>query len=381
MTSKERVLKSIRHEEPDRVPTGEWQFGLELGLPVLGEKCKCWLEGLERAQAYWDGKRDEITEQRKTDLVKLVKHFGWDAVLLHNVIGKNCKIAVPKKYSENKWRYDNGDELIYSAETDRLFICSRGEGTVSTPEKTPEEWSSMPYVEPDDSELELVRHVVKELGSSHFLFSLPLQGHPQLGFSDTTHNELDVWMELYENRELFKDKLMAQIESKWMRKAIEKVAEEGLDGVAGSWDFGMTSGPFMSPEIFEEAIFPYIKAYADIAHDCGLVLLWHSCGNNQDLMPMMVEAGVDVYQSIQPEMDIIKMKELWGDKITLWGGINADLLINGSADEVFKHSTDIINKCKTGGAYIFGTSHSVMPGSKLENYKTMLRSLQSNGFY
>jgi uroporphyrinogen decarboxylase len=381
MTPKERVLHAVRHEEADRVPTGEWQYGPEIGLPVLGETCRCWLGGLDRALAYWNGQRDEITRQRKTDLVKLTKHFGWDAVLLHNVIGKNTVISVPEKSSENQWRYENGTELTYSPETDRLFITGHGASQTEQKRMAPEECRSLPYVRPDDSELELVRHLVKELGKTHFLFSAPLQGHPQLNFSDMTRNELDVWMDLYEDKKLFKDNLMAQIESDRMRKAVEKVAEEGLDGVANSWDFGMSTGPFMSPAIFKEVIFPYMKKYAEIAHDCGLVLLWHSCGNNQELLPMIAEAGVDVYQSIQPEMNIVKMKELWGDKITLWGGVDAGLLISGSPDEIYEYSTNVINKCKSGGGYIYGTSHSIMPGSKPENYNTMLKALQSSGLY
>ncbi len=80
MTSKERMLTAINHKQPGRVPAGEWQFGRELLKPVLGKEPLCF-NGLKTLEALWQGRRDEVVSEWKHILVKIVREFGWDAVL------------------------------------------------------------------------------------------------------------------------------------------------------------------------------------------------------------------------------------------------------------------------------------------------------------
>jgi len=81
---------------------------------------------------------------------------------------------------------------------------------------------------------------------------------------------------------------------------------------------------------------------------------------------------VDVYQSIQTEMDIIALKQRYGKGITLWGGVPAGDLVLGTPEQVRREGREVLEACKPGGGYIYGTTHSVMPGAKHENYLAML---------
>ena len=137
----------------------------------------------------------------------------------------------------------------------------------------------------------------------------------------------------------------------------------------------------MSPEMFRNYVQPIVAATAEAIHEAGLVFLHHACGNNQALMDMLVEAGVDVYQSIQPEMDIVEMKKRYGKNIVLWGGVSSGLLITGTPDEVRAEGARILRECKPGGGFVYATSHSVMPGAQHENYLAMLEVLREEGMY
>jgi len=383
MTPKERVLTAIAHEEPDRVPVGEWQYGPEIARPVLGDEC-LWLGGLSRSQALWDGRRDEVVRQWKTGLVKLADHYQWDAVLVHLVIGRDTPIDVPERIAHDRWRFPDGKVLTYSEETDRLFVTERGAPPPSpppTPAPAPAKPAPPPYVEPAESEFEVVRHVVRELGDTHFVFSAALGGHPQLRFSDASVSEVEQWVKLYEDPDAFLEARLRYVDTPAARGGVEKVKAEGVDGVAWGWDFGCTTGPFMSPDMFRRAILPYLSALCDLIHSYGLLMLLHSCGNNQPLMDMIVEAGVDVYQSIQTEMDIIKMKQRYGRNITLWGGVPAGDLVMGTPEQVKREGIKYVEACKPGGGYIYGTTHSVMPAAKHENYLAMLEALRECGSY
>lgn len=376
MTPKERVLCAIRHEEPDRVPVGEWQYGPEIGGPVLGDAC-LWLGGMSRARALWEGRRDEVVHQWKTGLVRLAEAYRWDAVLVHLVIGKDTPIEVPEQTDEDKWRLSDGSVLTYSEETDRLFLTERGTRAGAPPPVSPEDAPVDPT--PSESELEVVRHVVGELGGTHFVFSAALGGHPQLRYSDASVSEVEQWVKLYEDPDAFLERHLQYVANPVVEQNIERTRREGLDGLAYGWDFGCTTGPFMSPELFRKSILPYLAAYCELVHKHGLLFMLHSCGNNQLLMDSIVAAGVDIYQSIQTEMDIVKMKKRYGGNITLWGGVPAGELVTGTPASVRAEAEPVLRACKPGGGYIYGTSHSIMPGAKYENYLAMLEAHREFG--
>lgn len=381
MTSKERVLTALAHEEPDRVPIGEWEYGPEIGAPVLGDEAE-WLGGMSSCRALWEGRRDELIDQRKRGLVRLARHYGWDAVLVHLVIDAATPIDVPEPDGEGKWCTAEGDTLTYSAVTDRLFVTKRAPRPPQPPvEPSLEPSPPAPFVQPTEGELELVRHVVGELGETHFLFSAALSGHPALHYSDLSVSEVEQWVRLYEDPDGFRDGYLAALETPTLQAGIANVKREGLDGVAWGWDFGCTQGPFMSPDLFRRCIQPFLAGLAEIAHRNGLVLLLHSCGNNTPLVDMIVEAGVDVYQSIQTEMDIIALKRRYGKSLTLWGGVPAGDLVLGTPELVRTRARECLEACKPGGGYIYGTTHSVMPGAKHENYLAMLDAWREWGRY
>lgn len=377
MTSKERILTAVAHEEPDRVPTGEWEFGREMVEPIMGKGT--YRDQWATMHAFWQGRRDEVVHNWKTGLVKLTEHYRWDAVLVHNFIGHGTPIEAPEPAGENKWRNKQGDIITYSPETDHFLITERG---AAPPAPVPPPKLADPQTEePTESELEIVRHVVRELGKTHFIFSAPLWGHPGLNYSDASRSEVENWVQVWEDPERAGAQSLQAATSPSSRRGIEIAKRESIDGVAAGRDYGYNTGPFVSPEIFRIAVFPGLKAWCDLVHEYGLVTLLHSCGNNQVLMDQIVEAGVDVYQSIQTEMDIVKMKKRYGKNITLWGGVPAGALVSETPARVKEIARHNLEACKPGGGFIYATSHSIMPGAKHENYMAMLEVLRQEGNY
>ncbi|MHC4872855.1 MAG: uroporphyrinogen decarboxylase family protein [Planctomycetota bacterium] len=376
MNSKERMYAAINHEEADRVPIGEWQYGEEVMTPVLGHE-PLFHNGLKTQQLYWEGRGKEVVADWKEGLVKITKAYNWDSVLVHLLGDENTKIDVPEKIDEKTWKYENGAVIQYSAETNRLLTIEGG-----TP-PTDIDQEEINRIEPTDSQLEIVRHVVKELGDTHFIFCAPLAGpgRRMRAPSGKQVNEVEAWCELFTEPEKWVERKSRWVNSEHMAKGIEIAKREGIDAIAYSCDYGGSTGPFISPEIFKDHIQPILAKYVELVHARGLKFLHHACGNNQVLMDMIVEAGVDVYQSIQTEMDIVKMKKRYGKEITLWGGVPAGDLILSTPEKVKETGKYYLNECKTGGGFIYGTSHSIMPGTKYENYQAMLDAHSENGSY
>jgi len=377
MTSKERVAMAIRHEEPDRVPVGEWQFGCEVVEAVLGRETYCGGNSLRVLEAYWGGRRDEIIEGRKRDTVEFVRRMEWDAVLLHTVIDHDTPIPVPERIGDRRWRDQDGNVLLWSEETDRMFIVEKAEKPAGG---SPPEQASPPSPEPTDSELELIRYVVSELGETHCLMSAPLTGHPQLSFSQAGAG-VEQWVRLYEDPDAYAEGSLKGAQHPNYRLGIEIAKREGMNAICFGIDFGCTTGPFMSPELFKKCIQPGLAERCRIVHEYDLPVVLHACGNNRPLVEHIVEAGVDAYQSIQDEMDIKWVKERYGDRLTLWGGISSGSLVLGPPEKAKAIAAENIRACKPGGGFIFGTSHSIMPGAKYENYRAALEAHREVGAY
>ncbi len=97
------------------------------------------------------------------------------------------------------------------------------------------------------------------------------------------------------------------------------------------------------------------------------VIIW-------SLLDMYIEAGFDVYQSVQASagMDLAKVKEACGDQIVLWGGVPLEILQAGNMDQVRQSVRKAAQAGKPNGRYIFGSSHSIAVGTKYDNFMAML---------
>lgn len=112
--------------------------------------------------------------------------------------------------------------------------------------------------------------------------------------------------------------------------------EMQVDGILTSDDIGTQTGPFFSPEIFNEFFKPYYKKLIDKAHSLGMHFWLHSCGNIEKFIPEFIEIGLDVIHPIQKyamnEKDIAKR---YSKDICVWAGFDVQRIIPwGTPDEV-----------------------------------------------
>jgi uroporphyrinogen-III decarboxylase len=91
-------------------------------------------------------------------------------------------------------------------------------------------------------------------------------------------------------------------------------------------------------------------------------------------MDMFVEAGYEVYQSIQhsASMELGQVKARYGDKLTLWGGVMVEHLVDGTPADVYRDAELAMRVGPPGGGYIFGDTHSIAVGTKYDNFMAML---------
>ena len=84
--------------------------------------------------------------------------------------------------------------------------------------------------------------------------------------------------------------------------AVRKAAELGFDAVAFADDLGTQNALFISPETFRKIFKPVYAAVAGEAHERGLKFIMHSCGMVYEIIPDLIDAGIDCFQFDQPEL-------------------------------------------------------------------------------
>lgn len=127
----------------------------------------------------------------------------------------------------------------------------------------------------------------------------------------------------------------------------------------------------MSPETFDSFFRPRLQCFIDLAHQYGAKAMLHSCGSTRLLQPRLIEMGLDILDSVQPEpvgMDPEELKREHGDRLTYCGMVSTQqTLPHGTIDECraeARHRIDVIGK---GGGYIFAPAHCIQPDTPLEN--------------
>ncbi|MBR7098882.1 MAG: hypothetical protein IKC59_05650, partial [Clostridia bacterium] len=146
-------------------------------------------------------------------------------------------------------------------------------------------------------------------------------------------------------------------------------------------DMGYKGTSFFSPQIYRDLLKPYHKKAVDWAHERGMVAELHSCGFIEQLLPDIVDAGVEMLNplEIKAGMDPAKLKRLYGDKLAFRGGINAQLW-----DDIDKVKAEMERNSpvmKEGGGYVFASDHSIPNSVSYQNMTEIAKLAHKLGKY
>jgi uroporphyrinogen decarboxylase len=140
-------------------------------------------------------------------------------------------------------------------------------------------------------------------------------------------------------------------------------------------DFGSQESLLMSPGMWEEFFFENIKQLCALAHRYGIQTMMHSCGAIRPIIPMLIEAGVDILDPVQVTakgMVPAELKEEFGGRIVFHGGIDTQhILPFGTPDEVRAHVRDTAGAMSANGGYICAPSQILAADIPVENILAM----------
>jgi len=146
----------------------------------------------------------------------------------------------------------------------------------------------------------------------------------------------------------------------------------GFDGVAFFDDWGTQTNLIISPELFRTFFKPRYKAQFDLVHSLGMDVYFHCCGYILDIIPDLIETGVDVLNISQPNIfDIEELGRSFAGKVCFICPVSYQTIgITGTREEIFKEAHRLAENLGTGNGGFIGyveEYHSI--GMPEENYR------------
>lgn len=150
-----------------------------------------------------------------------------------------------------------------------------------------------------------------------------------------------------------------------------------------SWpdDMGYKGTQFFSLDTYRTLLKPFHARAAEWAHNRGIRVHLHSCGNVMPLIPDLLDAGIDSLNPLEVKagMDPISLKRDYGDKLVLHGGINAVLW--NQKDAIIEEINRTVPHLKANGGYIFSSDHSIPNSVGLDTFRTIVAQVKQAGKY
>jgi uroporphyrinogen decarboxylase len=149
----------------------------------------------------------------------------------------------------------------------------------------------------------------------------------------------------------------------------ERLCKFPIDAFHFGDDWGQQYGLIIDPELWRKYFKKRLRKLYDVVHNAGLPVSIHSCGNITEIIPDLIEIGVNIISPLQAEaLDFKFLKKEYGKDLTFWGGIsNQRTLPKGTPYDVRKEIKETIKILANDGGYILAPSHEIQGDVPLEN--------------
>jgi len=365
LTSRERILRALNHEEPDRVP-------MDLGST---HDSSIVVEGYERLKAHFGVSSKTEIMQRMTRAAMVdeavLQKLGIDtrAVILGSPTRGVAAELGPRAYRD-MWGVDRvhpEGSYYYDQRTAPLS------GSI-----TMADVSRYPWPDPEDpgllSGMRERLNWIRTHTDAAAILTLPA---PFVHLTQFIRG-FEGW---YTDFILGVDVLEALFDA--VLEVTLRIAERELkllgpevDVVRCGDDLGGQTGLQISYDHYARFIKPrHAKFFRKVKEMTPAKLMFHSCGSIVDILDDLVDIGVDIINPVQVTargMDPAFLKKKYGSKLVFWGGTDSQKTMPfGSVEDVHKMVATLIETLAPGGGFVFSSCHNIQPDVSLEKVLAM----------
>jgi uroporphyrinogen decarboxylase len=155
-----------------------------------------------------------------------------------------------------------------------------------------------------------------------------------------------------------------------------------LDGMIIWGDVAYRKDLFFSPEYWRRHFKPVVKAIVDVCHAHGLPVIYHGCGNVSRIFNDFIETGIDAYNPPEAKagLDVVDLRRRYGHALAFCGNMDVLTWAEGSRDDIKRMVLTKLNAAK-GGGYIVQSDHSVPANVSAANYEYLVGLVREYGRY
>lgn len=365
----DRMNKTLRHEEPDRVPVSDFFWGSflkrwreDLGLPTDTD-----------IYAYYD--LDWIVTIPNMD--PHIKQFETLKETDKEVVVRTGFEAVLRK------KFANPMPEFVSFETDTIEKAEAFEFD--------DPWDDRRFFSGGDNQMagigdSFIRNLppwietVKKLRCDFAVYGSQCEANEYMTRIVGQESTL-VWIGLYPKRfgrfiertnEFALELLKAQI----------KAADSLLDGMVIWGDVAYTKDMFFSPDYWRKYYKPGLKAMVDVCHKHSLPVIYHGCGNVNRILEDFIEIGIDAINPLEAKagLDVVDLRNQYGHRIGFCGNMSVIEWAHNSQEELKEIVLRKLAAAK-GGGFIFQSDHSVPGNVSGHSYDYVVNLVREYGQY
>ena len=369
LTSKERVMRAMNHQEVDRVPLDLGGMACSL-LDGVYFKLKNYLGFRENIEPFREGSNSCYYDERILD------YFDIDIRRLFVKTSNKFPIRFPDGTFQNEWGI-----LQRQGQFGVEFVKNPLEGAEI------EDMDSYPWPRAEELiDLSGMKERARELHEQN-KYAVSLRA-PMNGIF-----EISCWLRGMQNFlvDMLSDEEFAhalaekvlEVQLDWYGYVLDEVGPY-LDIVETGDDYGTQHSLMLSPECLEELILSRRKRLNDMIKEKapGAKIFLHSCGAVKRCIPNLIACGVDILNPVQTaaaDMNPYDLKREFGDAICFHGGVDTQQALRGTVDDVEEEVKKMLDAMNHRGGYILTSCNHIQNDIPVENIIAMFEAAKKYG--
>jgi uroporphyrinogen decarboxylase len=371
LTHRERVLRALNHQEPDRVPLAAYSM-----TDVCYTNLRAHL-GLPPVELQYQGEVSDVV-QPDEDLLQRLDLDTRDVAFT---------TTTPRASTwDSDETYEN--ELGVGFRKHGVFYYYAVHHPLSG-ERTVADVEDYPWPEPDPTPRTALGDVVREMRAQ--TDCALVMGVGGTLFANAWFLCGDDWFVDLATNAPFVDALMEKLLELELARAegiLDAVGPDGIDvAICTADDLGMQTGLLISPELYRRFVKPRQRAFFKyVKRRSSAKVFMHCDGAIYPLIPDFIEIGVDILNPVQVECrgmgDTRRLKREYGRDLCFWGGLdNQHVLSFGTPQEVRDEVRRRIDDLAPGGGYVLAPRWAVRPEVPPENLCAIYEAVEEYGRY
>jgi len=382
MTSRERLLAALNHQEPDRVP-------IDLGGNQTGIHKFAYQALIKHLGINDDVVIMDAVQQLAQPCEAVLERLHVDTRYIAAGAAADWKGGIVQETRDGRLWHDLVDEfgVRWSMPDDQPFFMDITLHPLAN--ATIEEIKEYPFPKGDDAG----RFAGLRDRASRIRQETPYA--VVSGISGVTYEicwymrGLEKWFMDMMTNPRFCEALIDQTFKFWMDWFRVFLGEVGdlVDVIMIGDDLAGQTGPLFNPMVYKEIVKPRHKKLVQYIKSRTKAKIWyHTCGACTQYIPELIDNGIDVLNPVQisaVDMEPINLKARFGDKLSFWGGgIDAQhILPHGTPEQVREEVRKNLEAFKPGGGYVFNNVHNIQAGVPPENVVALYDAAYEFGFY